>query len=335
MPGRCPARHHYTARPSSRTRSSRSSTRARSTVLRRRSWRLEPAQCRDGMARSSISSSASSIAQVISSSARHYGSDSMLGLLPPTAGERPGGPRPPGADRRQRHLAFRSDDKPPRLSRHQAGAGLGRGFPGISVAGGRNIWVRQYRLGGDRPDQPGAATNPRISPLLGERSGNRSHQAELAAAPRKAWTSGRHDPARSGEGNESMRALSDDRKLNELGLFLVLLRAEEPRRSAGRGRHSRRQVPAGADHRQPVAACRVGLRAAEGFSAALAAAQVVSRAASAEACRARPAVSVAAGHPADVVSGRQGGGQILAKRLLERRCYLRRWPGGWRCWWQA
>jgi len=69
---------------------------------------------------------------------------------------------------------------------------------------------------------PGAATNPRISQLLGERSGGRSRiQAELAAAPREAWNGLlaemiRREVAKVLKVEAS--ALADDRKLSELGL---------------------------------------------------------------------------------------------------------------------
>jgi acyl transferase domain-containing protein/NADPH:quinone reductase-like Zn-dependent oxidoreductase/NADP-dependent 3-hydroxy acid dehydrogenase YdfG/aryl carrier-like protein len=69
---------------------------------------------------------------------------------------------------------------------------------------------------------PGAATNPRISPLLGERSGGRSRiQAELAAAPREAWDDLLADMIRREVAKVlkvDASALADDRKLSELGL---------------------------------------------------------------------------------------------------------------------
>ncbi|RWL88757.1 MAG: SDR family NAD(P)-dependent oxidoreductase [Mesorhizobium sp.] len=67
-----------------------------------------------------------------------------------------------------------------------------------------------------------AASNPRISHLLGERAGGRSRiQAELAAAPREAWTELlgemiRREVAKVLKVDAS--ALADDRKLSELGL---------------------------------------------------------------------------------------------------------------------
>lgn len=69
---------------------------------------------------------------------------------------------------------------------------------------------------------PGAATNPRISPLLGDRTGGRSRiQAELAAAPREAWDDLLADMIRR-EVAKVLKveaiALADDRKLSELGL---------------------------------------------------------------------------------------------------------------------
>ncbi|MDQ0394911.1 SDR family NAD(P)-dependent oxidoreductase [Labrys monachus] len=69
---------------------------------------------------------------------------------------------------------------------------------------------------------PGAAANPRISQLLGERSGGRSRiQAELAAAPREAWNDLLADMIRREVAKVlkvEASALADDRKLSELGL---------------------------------------------------------------------------------------------------------------------
>jgi acyl transferase domain-containing protein/NADPH:quinone reductase-like Zn-dependent oxidoreductase/NADP-dependent 3-hydroxy acid dehydrogenase YdfG/aryl carrier-like protein len=69
---------------------------------------------------------------------------------------------------------------------------------------------------------PGATTNPRISQLLGERSGGRSRiQAELAAAPREAWNDLLADMIRREVAKVlkvEASALADDRKLSELGL---------------------------------------------------------------------------------------------------------------------
>ena len=69
---------------------------------------------------------------------------------------------------------------------------------------------------------PGAATNPRISHLLGERTGGRSRiQAELAAAPREVWEDLLADMIRREVAKVlkvEASALADDRKLSELGL---------------------------------------------------------------------------------------------------------------------
>lgn len=69
---------------------------------------------------------------------------------------------------------------------------------------------------------PGAATNPRISQLLGERTGGRSRiQAELIAAPREAWNDLLADMIRREVAKVlkvEASALADDRKLSELGL---------------------------------------------------------------------------------------------------------------------
>ncbi|MBZ9674330.1 type I polyketide synthase [Mesorhizobium sp. ES1-1] len=69
---------------------------------------------------------------------------------------------------------------------------------------------------------PAAASNPRISHLLGERSGGRSRiQADLAAAPREAWNGLLAEMIRR-EVAKVLKveagALADDRKLSELGL---------------------------------------------------------------------------------------------------------------------